>query len=101
MLGQRRTGILCHLTSLPAPHLGHDGAHRFLSVLQGMGVGVWQMLPIHPPDPHGSPYAAPSAFAGWSALIDPAGEAVTDDEVNTFLTAEGDWAIDVARFTVL
>ena len=53
MLGQRRTGILCHLTSLPAPHLGQDGAHRFLETLQGMGVGVWQMLPIHPPDPHG------------------------------------------------
>ena len=52
-------------------------------------------------DPHGSPYAAPSAFAGWSALIDPAGEAVTDDEVDAFLAAEGDWAIDVARFTVL
>ncbi|MEC8311873.1 MAG: 4-alpha-glucanotransferase [Candidatus Thermoplasmatota archaeon] len=101
MLGQRRTGILCHLTSLPAPHLGQDGAHRFLDVLHGMGVGVWQMLPIHPPDPHGSPYAAPSAFAGWSALIDPAGEAVTDDEVDAFLAAEGDWAIDVARFTVL
>ena len=101
MLGQRRTGILCHLTSLPAPHLGQAGAHRFLDVLHGMNVGVWQMLPIHPPDPHGSPYAAPSAFAGWSALIDPAGEAITDDEVSTFLATEGDWVIDVARFTVL
>ena len=101
MLGQRRTGILCHLTSLPAPHLGQDGAHRFLDTLHSMDVGVWQMLPIHPPDPHGSPYAAPSAFAGWSALNDPLGEAITDDEVNAFLATEGDWAIDVARYTVL
>ena len=34
-------------------------------------------------------------------LIDPAGEAVTDEEVSAFLAAEGDWALDVARFTVL
>jgi len=101
MLGQRRTGVLCHLTCLPAPHLGQEGAHRFIETLRGLGVDVWQMLPVHPPDPHGSPYASPSAFAGWSALIDPAREPVTEDDVNTFLANEGDWAVDVARFTVL
>ncbi|DAC36152.1 MAG TPA: 4-alpha-glucanotransferase [Candidatus Poseidoniaceae archaeon] len=101
MLGQRRTGVLCHLTSLPDPHLGQEGALRFIETLHGMGVDVWQVLPIHPPDPHGSPYASPSAFAGWSALNDPTREPATADEVNAFLDTEGDWAADLARFTVL
>ncbi|MAI09577.1 MAG: 4-alpha-glucanotransferase [Euryarchaeota archaeon] len=101
MLGQRRTGVLCHLTSLPDPHLGQEGALRFIETLHGMGVDVWQVLPIHPPDPHGSPYASPSAFAGWSALNDPTREPATADEVNAFLDTEGDWAVDLARFTVL
>ena len=42
----RNLGILCHITSLPNPHLGRDGAIRFLDVLDDIGASVWQMLPI-------------------------------------------------------
>jgi len=60
-------GVLCHLTSLPSS--GVDGARRFLDWMNKAGYSVWQMLPITPPDEHGSPYASPSAFAGWPELM--------------------------------
>jgi len=44
-------------------------ATRFLDWLAREGVDVWQMLPITPPDEHGSPYASPSAFAAWPNLM--------------------------------
>jgi len=60
-------GVLCHLTSLP--DVSVMAATRFLDWLAREGVDVWQMLPITPPDEHGSPYASPSAFAAWPNLM--------------------------------
>ncbi len=60
-------GVLCHLTSLPSS--GTEGTRRFLNWMNRVGFSVWQMLPITPPDEHGSPYASPSAFAGWPELM--------------------------------
>jgi len=60
-------GVLCHLTSLP--DVSVMAATRFLDWLAREGVEVWQMLPITPPDEHGSPYASPSAFAAWPNLM--------------------------------
>ena len=60
-------GVLCHLTSLPNPSL--DDALRFLKWLPTQGYNAWQMLPLTPPDEHGSPYASPTAFATWPALM--------------------------------
>ena len=98
----RNLGILCHITSLPNPHLGRDGAIRFLDVLDDIGASVWQMLPIHPPDSHGSPYASSSAFAGWSGLIDADLEdSVSQDEVDEFLNEQQSWIHDYATFRVL
>ena len=98
----RNLGILCHITSLPNPHLGRDGAIRFLDVLDDIGASVWQMLPIHPPDSHGSPYASSSAFAGWSGLIDAdLVDSVSQDEVNEFLNEQQSWIHDYATFRVL
>ena len=59
------TGILCHLTSLPN---GLNDAEKFIDYICDYGASVWQMLPITPPDEHGSPYASPSAFAAWGNL---------------------------------
>lgn len=60
-------GVLCHLTSLPEVSL--DGALQFLDWLKANGFDAWQMLPLTPPDKHGSPYASPSAFAAWPKLM--------------------------------
>lgn len=61
-------GVLCHLTSLP--DVSVDGATQFLDWLASQKMDAWQMLPITPPDEHGSPYASPSAFAAWPDLLD-------------------------------
>ena len=72
MPSERRAGILLHPTSLPGPYgIGDIGpsARSWLGWLEAAGQRIWQMLPIHPTDRHGSPYASPSAFAGASLLL--------------------------------
>ena len=59
------TGVLCHITSLPN---GLSDAEKFIDYIVNYGASVWQVLPITPPDEHGSPYASPSAFAAWDSL---------------------------------
>ena len=63
-----QSGILCHLTSLPSQKLSEG--YRFVDWLRENGFSYWQMLPLTPPDKYRSPYASPSAFAGWSDLAD-------------------------------
>ncbi len=73
---RRASGILLHLTSLPAKFgvgdLGPE-AHRFVDLLAASGQSYWQILPLNPTGPaHGdSPYESSSAFAGNSLLISP------------------------------
>ena len=59
-------GVLCHITSLPSGDI--SSGPRFVDWLSKEGFDVWQILPLTPPDRFGSPYASPSAFAGWSKL---------------------------------
>ena len=61
----QRIGILCHVTSLPN---GLKDAEMFVDYITNYGASAWQILPITPPDEHGSPYASPSAFAAWDSL---------------------------------
>lgn len=67
VIGERRAGVLCHVSSLPSQwgsgDLGSE-AHRFLERLQAAGATIWQMLPIGPPGYAHSPYQALSSFAG-------------------------------------
>lgn len=68
----RRAGVLLHPTSLPGPWGQGDlgpAAYQLLRDLQQAGQAVWQLLPLQPPDCHGSPYAASSAFAGDPMLV--------------------------------
>ena len=72
-LGERTSGVLLHLTSLPGPHLSGDlgaPAHRFVDFLAAAGQRWWQWLPLGPPGYGGSPYSAVSAFALSPYLVD-------------------------------
>ena len=77
---KRRSGILCHITSLPSAFgIGDLGpeAYRFVDFLKSAGQSVWQTLPVCPPAHNHSPYSCYSAFAGNPLLISP--ESLADD----------------------
>ncbi len=101
MSTKKEVGILCHITSLPNPNLGTNGAIQFLDFLEKLGVSVWQVLPIHPPDQHGSPYASSSAFAGWSKLMENSSKVVSKKEIEEYCKQQGEWLEDYAQFRVL
>jgi 4-alpha-glucanotransferase len=70
----RSGGVLLHITSLPTRFgIGDLGpsAHRWIDLLAAHGQRWWQILPVHPPDAHNSPYQSLSAFAGNPLLISP------------------------------
>ena len=98
---EKRVGILCHITSLPNPNLGQNGAVRFLRILEQLGVSVWQVLPIHPPDEYGSPYASSSAFAGSVDLLEDLSEEVSEKEIRNYCKKQGKWLEEFAQFQVL
>ena len=85
------SGVQLHPTSLPEGRLG-PGAYEFVDWLAAAGQTVWQMLPLGPPDRHGSPYKARSAFAAWPGLLaDPKAE-VAPEEVEAFRERHAYWA---------
>ena len=64
-MAPRLAGLLLHPTSLPDEPGGLVASARALfDWMQTAGLTVWQILPIGPPGPGGSPYSSPSAFAG-------------------------------------
>jgi 4-alpha-glucanotransferase len=73
MLLSRCSGILLHITSLPAIHgigdLG-DSARKFVDFLAASGQKIWQVLPLSPTGYGDSPYQCFSAFAGNYLFID-------------------------------
>jgi 4-alpha-glucanotransferase len=112
-LNYRRAGVLCHVTSLPGPGpagvIG-DWAWRFLDFLAAARVHVWQVLPLNPPDPHGSPYQSASLCAlaeslvDWHSLLghrDPRGLAAANArDYEIFLDRHRHWLNDYAVFVV-
>jgi 4-alpha-glucanotransferase len=70
--GRRRAGVLLHITSLPAKgpcgDLGSEARH-LVDFLADCGMSVWQMLPVGPAGPDGSPYQTSSVHAGDPRLI--------------------------------
>jgi 4-alpha-glucanotransferase len=93
----RRSGILLHPTSLPSGRLGAD-AYEFVDWLAAAGQSWWQVLPLGPPDEHGSPYKSPSAFAGWSGLLENPEAPVTAAELEEYVEREAYWIADWAAF---
>jgi len=73
LLAQRRCGVLLHPTSLPGPgYCGDFGAdaRRFVDLIAGAGLRIWQVLPLGPTHPDGCPYQSFSVHAGSPDLID-------------------------------
>ena len=93
----RSSGIVLHPTSLPGGRLD-EHAYRFVDWLQAAGQTWWQVLPLGPPDKTGSPYASPSAFAGWTGLLAEPEAPVSTDEVEAFVAANPYWIGDWAAF---
>src|ERR671915_461697 len=89
----RSSGVLLHPTSLPGGRLG-DEACRFVDWLAAAGQSWWQVLPLGPPDEHGSPYASASAFAAWPGLLADPDSRVTRREVDAFRRRQRYWAPD-------
>ena len=72
MAGERVSGILLHVTSLPSyGGVGDFGpaAYRFVDFLAAGKQRMWQVLPLSPTGYGNSPYSALSAFAGNPLLI--------------------------------
>jgi 4-alpha-glucanotransferase len=94
----RSSGVQLHLTSLPGGRLGRE-AYEFVDWLAAAGQSWWQLLPLGPPDRHGSPYKARSAFAAWPGLLaDPHAE-VSAEEIERFRERESFWIGDWERFS--
>jgi 4-alpha-glucanotransferase len=91
----RSSGVLLHPTSLPSGRLDDD-AYRFVDWLAAAGQRWWSILPLGPPDEHGSPYAARSAFASSRELLAEPNARVAADELEDFVARHpfwvGDWA---------
>jgi 4-alpha-glucanotransferase len=93
----RSSGVLLHPTSLPGGRLG-ESAFRFVDWLTEAGQSWWQILPLGPPDEHGSPYRAASAFAGWRGLLADPDAAVSGSEIERFVARHPYWTGDWAAF---
>ena len=89
----RTSGVQLHPTSLPEGRLG-AGAYAFVDWLAAAGQTWWQMLPVGPPDRHGSPYKAQSAFAAWPGLLAEPAAPVSPGEARDFRERHAVWIED-------
>ena len=89
----RSAGVQLHPTSLPEGRLG-PRALAFVDWLVAAGQTWWQMLPVGPPDKHGSPYKAQSAFAAWPGLLADPAAPVSRDEATGFRERHAAWIED-------
>ena len=92
----RGAGVLLHVTSLPDGRLGPE-AFRFVDWLADTGQRWWQVLPLTPPDRHGSPYASRSAFAASPALLARPRARVSAAALADFRERNAYWIGDWAR----
>jgi 4-alpha-glucanotransferase len=72
-LKNRRAGVILHPTSLPGPYgTGEIGkeAYRFVDWMVSAKLGMWQVLPLVPPETQfWSPYSGLDALCGNTLLI--------------------------------
>jgi len=62
------------------------------------GQSWWQVLPLGPPDRHGSPYKSRSAFAAWPGLLAEPRAPVSSAELSSFRERHAAWIDDWERF---
>ncbi len=93
----RTSGVQLHPTSLPGGRLGRE-AYAWIDWLASSGQTWWQMLPLGPPDRHGSPYKSRSAFAAWPGLLAEPRARVTASEALDFRERSADWIEDWIRW---
>jgi len=89
----RASGIQLHPTSLPGRRLGAE-AFAFVDWLAEAGQSWWQMLPLGPVGEGGSPYKAPSAFAGSATLLAEPEAPVSAAELDALRERESYWLPD-------
>ncbi|MCP5301357.1 MAG: 4-alpha-glucanotransferase [Chromatiaceae bacterium] len=97
---RRKAGILLHVTSLPSGRIDDD-CLRWLDVMAASGLSVWQVLPLVIPDPFGSPYQSPSAFAVNPGLLPLDDAPVTSSALDEYRAKHAAWIEDFALFEVL
>jgi 4-alpha-glucanotransferase len=93
----RSSGVQLHPTSLPSGRLG-PGAYAWVDWLAAAGQTWWQMLPLGPPDKHGSPYKSDSAFAASPLLLAGPAAPVSSSERLDFRERSADWIEDWIAF---
>jgi 4-alpha-glucanotransferase len=93
----RSIGVNLHPTSLPGGRLGPE-AYAFVDWLAAAGARFWQVLPLNPPDEHGSPYSSTSAFAGWNELLADPDAIVAPSELHRFERENAYWVDDWISF---
>lgn len=93
----RSSGVQLHPTSLPGGRLGPE-AYAFVDWLAAAGQSWWQMLPLGPPDRHGSPYKAHSAFAAWPGLLAEPDAPVSREEELSFCDRQAYWIEDWVKY---
>tara|TARA_B100000965_G_C19595062_1_gene759767 strand:+ start:712 stop:2082 length:1371 start_codon:yes stop_codon:yes gene_type:complete len=102
----RAAGILLPIQSIPrgdAPGSLREASIRAIDAFASFGIGVWQILPLNPPDFVGSPYASPSAFAMDPELLHDLAGDVRDPsryDLDAWLENSG-WADSWALFRIL
>ena len=93
----RSLGVNLHPTSLPGGRLGPE-AYAFVDWLAAAGARFWQVLPLNPPDGHGSPYASVSAFAASPLLLADPDAVVAPSELRRFEADNAYWIADWIGF---
>ena len=104
VLSRRRSGVLLPASSLRQEGSGAFGAPaaRFIDWLADAGFTVWQMLPLVPVDPSGSPYWARSDRAGGVELTDAAApDPGNEDDFAAYRAASAHWLDDFTLFEAL
>ncbi|HET9390836.1 MAG TPA: 4-alpha-glucanotransferase [Steroidobacteraceae bacterium] len=97
---RRRAGVLLHLACIEAA-LGRGG-RAFIDWLASAGFSLWQILPVGPTGPDGSPYWVRSDFAGNYAFVDRNELPGTHTPAyQSFLAVSKSWLPDYALYEAL
>ena len=96
---ERRTGIICHISSIPGGVLGQP-ARDFVDWLSDMGVKVWQILPLNPCGKGDCPYNTYSAFAGNNDFINRSELPEELTGLRAFCDKNKYWLDDYAQYVV-